>query len=46
MRRKHVVFVALVSVLMLVGLTAPVSAGAVRVGVAYDSPLGDLSFNP
>jgi basic membrane protein A len=45
MKRKNVVLVALVVLLLVIGLTAPVSAGKTRVGVAYDSPLGDLSFN-
>lgn len=45
MRRRNVVFISLIAMLLLVGFTTPVAAGGVRVGVAYDSPLGDLSFN-
>lgn len=46
MRRKHFVLVLVIAALLLVGVTAPVAAGKVRVGVAYDGPgLGDASFN-
>jgi len=46
MRRKNVLFIALVAVLLVVGLTAPAVAGKTRIGVGLDgSGVGDLSFN-
>ncbi len=45
MWRKNALLAAIIAVLLVIGVTAPASAGRTAVGVAYDAPLGDLSFN-
>lgn len=44
-RRTKFLFAAVLATLLIVGMSAPVGAGSVGIGVAYDSPLTGGSFS-